>query len=49
MDRRRLRTSAYKARLRERFWVEHGEKVRMAFIGGGIVTVATAIASVALR
>jgi hypothetical protein len=49
MPRRRLRTSAYKARRRERFWVEHGEKFRMAFIGGGMVAIATAIASVALR
>ncbi|MET0272199.1 MAG: hypothetical protein ABW360_04350 [Phenylobacterium sp.] len=30
------------------FWIEHGEKIRLVFIGGGMVFIAAIVATVAL-
>jgi hypothetical protein len=47
--RRRLKTKEGRMRDRARFWVEHAETVRLFYVGGGMVVVAAAIASIALR
>jgi hypothetical protein len=46
---RRKRTSAWKARARQKFWTEHGEKVRVALIGGGMILLVCAFAAVAIH
>jgi hypothetical protein len=46
---RRKRTTAWKARARQKFWTEHGEKVRLVVIGAGVVVVASAFAVLAIH
>lgn len=47
--RRRQRTTAWKARARQKFWTEHGEKVRLILIGGCVVAAASAFAVLAIH
>ena len=46
---RRLRTTHWKKRAREKFWTEHGEKFRLVLVGGGMIVLATALMAFALR
>lgn len=48
MNDRRLRTATRKKRARARFWDSHGEKFRLALIGGTVVVLVSWIAKVAL-
>lgn len=48
MAERRLRTATRKKRARARFWDTHGEKFRLALIGGTIVVLVSWIAKLAL-
>ncbi len=44
---RRLRTAKRNERAREKFWNEHGEKVRLTLIGGSVLLISVVIANLA--
>ena len=46
---RKLRTTQWKKRAREKFWVEHREKLHLVLIGGAVVAAASCVALVALH
>jgi hypothetical protein len=48
MSERRLRTKVRKMRNRAHFWDNHGERIRLVMIGGGVVLLASAVMKVAL-
>lgn len=48
MAERRLRTAQRKKRAKARFWDEHGEKIRLALIAGGMVVASIVVAKAAL-
>jgi hypothetical protein len=49
MPGRRLRTAQRRRRARARFWDYHGDKLRLALIGGGMVLVTSLAAQMILR
>lgn len=49
MGERGLRADERRKRARAAFWDRHGEKFRLALIGGGAFIAATCIAELALR
>jgi hypothetical protein len=49
LRRRRQRTSAWKARARQKFWTEHGEKIRLVLIGGGVIVAVSSVALMAIH
>jgi hypothetical protein len=48
MSEHRLRTKVRKMRERARFWDNHGEKIRLALIGSGVVLAVSAVMKVAV-
>ncbi|MET0272200.1 MAG: hypothetical protein ABW360_04355 [Phenylobacterium sp.] len=46
---RRRRSKARKLHDQAMFRIEHGEAVRLALVGGGVVAIASAVAALALR
>ena len=49
MPGRRRLTEHGRRRAREKFWHEHGEKLRLALIGGGAVVVVSLLAKMVLH
>jgi hypothetical protein len=46
---RRPRTTEWKRRARQKFWVEHGEKLRVLLIGGVVAVVVSAVAALVIH